>query len=243
MAANAGADRRPDAVARRLVAVDVVEHRTGLEPCTAAGRAGIVGQCRCGAVVVAGLRFAGAGASTGAGKRRPMARSRVVGAADTGGDHWPGAQRFVPVVRQRNLGLAGASGGADRPAAGAGRRRTAVARRAVVVQSAARTTRTGVAGAQLRRRHAALAAATLAGVAARIAQPLRHRPAADLGLHLHASGVFAGAGGGGDCRLVAHRHSRNTAARAGHLRAFRQTGGGVRSWFARRFALAVWAEC
>ena len=103
----------------------------------AASRTGIVGQCRCGAVVVAGLRFAGAGASTGAGKRRAMARSSAVGAADSGGDHRPGAERFVPVVRQRNLGMAGASGGTDWLAARVGRRRAAVARRAVVVQSAA----------------------------------------------------------------------------------------------------------
>ncbi len=50
-----------------------------------------------------------------------------------------------------------------------------------------------VAGAQFCRRHAALAATAIAGIAERIAQPLRHRPAADLGLHIHAPGIFAGA--------------------------------------------------
>ena len=60
LGALARADRRTDPMARRLGTVGDLQHQPVLEPRVGARSVGIIGKRRCRAVVVAGLRFAGA---------------------------------------------------------------------------------------------------------------------------------------------------------------------------------------
>ncbi|MNN25712.1 hypothetical protein D3C81_1391970 [compost metagenome] len=76
-----------------------------------------------------------------------MARGRHLGATDSHGHHQPGIGRGMPVFREGNVGLAGAPGGTDRPAAGVRCLRVTAACRAVTVQPSPRTIGTSFAGA------------------------------------------------------------------------------------------------